>query len=364
MTCSCRNEERRLLVKFDSLSDWGDQLTQFAELRQWEPTEEPTLFAVAVGGPSPYRLASDVVNFLRAIVEPDQLGAISARWETATTEPGCCHQSVFRSSESEARFLPIEQLAPLDATPLVEMLRKKRITTYFQPVFTPDGETVWGYECLMRGLNEDGSLVYPGDLLAWANQERLTFMLDRVCRETHIRNAARLLPDNTSVLINFLPTAIYEPALCLKSTIAAAKSAGIQPDRIVFEVVETEAVSDREHLMNVLRYYRERGFRVALDDVGEGFSGLSMLAELSPDLIKIDMSLVRSATTSAMHKAVCAALVGIAAECGKLCLAEGIETAEQFDLMKSIGVDLFQGYLLGRPAPSAATVQTPTLVHH
>ena len=362
MSCSCRNEERRLLVQFDPQTDWGDQLGQFNELRQWELTEQPSHFSVTVGGPSPYRIASDVVNFLRAIVEPQQLKSISARWETTTVEPNCCHQNVFPAKQKSERFLPIEQLAPLDATPLVELLRGKRITTYFQPVFTSDGETVWGYECLMRGLKEDGSLVYPGDLLTWANQERLTFMLDRVCRETHIRNAARLLPADTSVLINFLPTAIYEPALCLKSTIAAAKSAGIQSDRIVFEVVETEAVNDREHLMNVLRYYRERGFRVALDDVGEGFSGLSMLAELSPDLIKIDMSLVRSATTSSMHKAVCAALVGIAAECDKLCLAEGIETEEQFELMKSLGVDLFQGYLLGRPSPTPVNAETSALV--
>lgn len=361
MTCSCRNEERRLLVQFDPQSDWGDQLGQFSELRQWEPTEEPTQFSVVVGGPSPYRIAGDVVNFLRAIVEPTQFGAISARWETATVEPHCCHQSVFQTTRNNQPFLPVEQLAPLDATPLVEMLREKRITTYFQPVFANDGETVWGYECLMRGLGADGSLIYPGEMLTWANQERLTFMLDRVCREMHIRNAARLLPDDTSILINFLPTAIYEPALCLKSTIAAAKSAGIPSDRIVFEVVETESVNDREHLMNVLRYYRERGFRVALDDVGEGFSGLSMLAELNPDLIKIDMSLVRSATTSTMHKAVCAALVGIAAECDKLCLAEGIETVEQFDLMKSLGVDLFQGYLLGRPSPSPVEARRPAL---
>lgn len=352
MTCACRTDERRIRLRFETNVDWEGHLLQFAELRNWKQCDDGNEFSVLVGGNSRYLIVNDVVNFLRAVLEPAFIGSISARWENAAPTSGCCSQSATCEILPSEQFIPLEEFAPLNATPLVELLRARRITTHFQPVFQSDGKTVWGYECLMRGVGSDGQLVYPAELIAWATQERLTFMLDRVCRETHIRNAKKVLPDEASILINFLPTAIYEPAFCLKSTIAAAKSAGIEPDRIVFEVVETEAVDDREHLTNVLLYYREKGFRVALDDVGEGFAGLNMLADLNPDLIKIDMSLVRSAVNSPIHKAICGALAAIAKECGRLCLAEGIETEEQFKLMKSLGVDLFQGYLLGRPQPS------------
>lgn len=336
---------------------------QFAELRDWELGSEATDFVVLVGGRSRYLIVNDVVNFLRAILEPSQLAAIEARWEAASPEPGCCMRQSAMTTHVADAFMKLEQFAPLNATPLVELLRSGRITSHFQPVFRADGQTVWGYECLMRGVTDEGKIIYPGELLAWASQERLTFMLDRICRETHIRNAKKTLPDNVSILINFLPTAIYEPSYCLKSTIAAAKSAGIEPDRIVFEVVETEAVDQREHLTDVLMYYREKGFRIALDDVGEGFAGLNMLADLNPDVIKIDMSLVRTAVSSPIHTAICGALASIAKQCNRLCLAEGIETAEQFELMKSLGVDLFQGFYLARPAATAfQPVKSSTIV--
>jgi len=225
------------------------------------------------------------------------------------------------------------------------------IQTFYQPVFQNDCKSVWGYECLMRGLADDGSLVMPKQLLEWATQERLIFMLDRICRETHIRNAAAVLPDDVAILINFLPTAIYEPSFCLKTTIAAAKSAGIAPNRVIFEVVETEKVLDSDHLSSILNEYRKSGFRVALDDVGSGFAGLTMLADLNPDLIKMDRELVQGAVKSEMHRIIVRALVQIAKASGSLILAEGVETEAELALMKSFGVDLFQGFLLGRPAP-------------
>ncbi|GAA4440147.1 hypothetical protein GCM10023155_44510 [Bremerella cremea] len=340
-------------MRFNPSVNWGTHLKQFVELRDWQPGNLANDFVVLVGGSSRYVIVNDVVNFLRAILEPTQLASIEARWEAASPEPGCCMRQAAAATHAAEAFVPLEQFAPLNSTPLVELLRGGRITSHFQPVFRADGKTVWGYECLMRGVAEEGQIIYPGELLAWAAQERLTFMLDRVCRETHIRNAKKALPENVSILINFLPTAIYEPSYCLKSTIAAAKSAGIEPDRIVFEVVETETVDQREHLTDVLMYYREKGFRIALDDVGEGFAGLNMLADLNPDVIKIDMSLVRTAVSSPIHKAICGALASIAKQCNRLCLAEGIETVEQFELMKSLGVDLFQGYYLARPAATA-----------
>jgi len=325
---------------------------ELAQLRNWSTVATGGELMVEVGGTSQYVTSSDVVNFLRTILPAVRFRGLIARWLPTTEASPCCGCSPKeKASASQLSYLTLDAFAPLDATPLVKILRSGGIQTFFQPVFQNDCRSVWGYECLMRGLADDGSWLMPKQLLEWAAQERLIFMLDRVCRETHIRNAAAVLPDDVAILINFLPTAIYEPTFCLRTTIAAAKSAGIEPKRVIFEVVETEKVRDSDHLASILNEYRKSGFRVALDDVGSGFAGLTMLADLNPDLIKIDRELVQGAAKSEMHRIIVRALVQIARDSGCLILAEGVETEAELALMKSFGVDLFQGFLLGRPAP-------------
>jgi EAL domain-containing protein (putative c-di-GMP-specific phosphodiesterase class I) len=211
----------------------------------------------------------------------------------------------------------------------------------------------------MRGRGEDGKMISPAQIIEWAHQEQLVFMLDRVCRETHLRNAglANIAP-HANLLINFMPTAIYKPAFCLQTTMAAAKEAGIDPSRIIFEVVEQYEVPDRDHLSNILSYYRQHGYRVALDDLGSGYAGLTLLADLDPDLVKIDRELVAKSVKSPTHRAVCDALVRIGRDTDKLVLAEGIETADELQLMRLMGVDLLQGFYLGKPAAIPATEAT------
>jgi len=341
-----------MLIKVaDDCSDFPD-FYELALLRNWSTVSTGRELMVEVGGTSRYVTGSDVVNFLRTILPAVQIQGLMARWLTATEASTCSGcSSNQKSFACQPLYLTLEDFAPLDASPLVNMMQTGRIQTFFQPIFQNDCKSPWGYECLMRGLADDGSCVMPKQLLEWAAQERLIFMLDRICRETHIRNAAAMLPNDVAILINFLPTAIYEPSFCLKTTIAAAKSVGIEPNRVMFEVVETEKVQDSDHLASILNEYRKAGFRVALDDVGSGFAGLMLLADLNPDLIKIDRELVQGASKSEMHRIIVRALVQIARDSGCQILAEGVETEAELALMKSFGVDLFQGFLLGRPAP-------------
>jgi EAL domain-containing protein (putative c-di-GMP-specific phosphodiesterase class I) len=162
------------------------------------------------------------------------------------------------------------------------------------------------------------------------------------------------VPEQCQFLINFLPTAIYRPDFCLATTVRAARESGIAPERITFEVVESERVVDHDHLRGILAHYRAKGFGVALDDVGSGFSGLSLLADLSPDLIKIDRGLVTKAVESPAHRGICASLVGLGRSNNHLVLAEGVETEAEWAVMEELGVDLLQGYLFGRPSPVPA----------
>jgi len=359
MACECRTDKRFMLIKTaDQCADFPE-FHELASLRNWSTVATGGELMVEVGGTSQYVTARDVANFLRTILLEVQFRGLIARWLPATEAGPCCGCSANKkASACQPAYLSLEDFAPLDATPLVKLMQSGGIQTFFQPIFQNDCESPWGYECLMRGVADDGSWLMPKQLLEWAAQERLIFMLDRICRETHIRNAAALLPDDVAILINFLPTAIYEPSFCLKTTIAAAKSVGIEPNRVIFEVVETEKVGDSDHLAKILDEYRKSGFRVALDDVGSGFAGLMLLADLNPDLIKMDRELVQGAANSEMHRIIVRALVQIARESGCLILAEGVETEAELTLMKSFGVDLFQGFLLGRPAPFPVSGRT------
>jgi EAL domain-containing protein (putative c-di-GMP-specific phosphodiesterase class I) len=249
-----------------------------------------------------------------------------------------------------------------DSSPLMSMLRERRIETWFQPIFTAQTLDLWGYECLMRGRDLEGKLVSPGAIIGWAKQEQLVFMLDRVCRETHLLTAGRMnLPTHAKLLINFMPTSIYQPEYCLQTTMAAAKKGNLDPSRIIFEVVESEEVADHSHLTKILDYYRANGYGVALDDLGSGYAGLSLLADLNPDLIKIDRELISKSTTSKIHRSICESLVRIGKETGKLVLAEGVEKVEEMELMRAAGVDLFQGFLFGKPNAVPATMPLVTL---
>jgi len=357
-------------VRCDGLSTDYPEFYEFACPTRWQVVAGgPELGGedvvnVFVGGGAAWDTISEFTNFLRTLMNEQQIAPLLGAWLPGGEEASACSGSGGCSggcaTTPQLKFptpldeRPLAEMSPLNASPLVEVLHNKRIDTWFQPVFYSGSHELWGHECLMRAKAADGSIISPAQLLDWARQEQLIFMLDRICRETHIANAAAALPGDSSVLINFLPTAIYEPTFCLRTTRAAAKRAGLDASRVIFEVVESEQVSDMEHLRHILDYYREAGFRTALDDVGAGYAGLTMLAELSPDLIKIDRELVRQAAGSKMHRIICNALSQIARQSGKLCLAEGIETAEEYEVMHSIGVDLVQGYYFGKPAADPA----------
>ena len=119
---------------------------------------------------------------------------------------------------------------------------------------------------------------------------------------TAVRSAAKV---NKKVFINFIPTSIYSPEHCLKSTVQLARFLGIDPSHFVFEVVETEQVDDLEHLKKILQYYKEKGFQYALDDVGEGFSTIELLEELSPHYMKLDMKFVQGVATDSDQTSDC-----------------------------------------------------------
>ncbi|MEY4504840.1 MAG: hypothetical protein RL154_1136 [Pseudomonadota bacterium] len=244
---------------------------------------------------------------------------------------------------------PLFQLATLAASSeMVEIIKNKSFTSYFQPIIDLKQGDIYGYEALLRGVKDDGSIVYPMPILEAARNGDLLFYLDRAARETALKTAAVKRIDK-KLFINFLPTAIYNPENCLQDTVRWAKQLEFDPKNIVFEVVETENIQDTKHLKSILDFYKSHGYMVALDDVGSGYSSLNMLNELRPNIIKIDREIITDIHINSFKQSIFTALVKIAYDNQIIVLAEGVETQNEANYVKENGAHLAQGYYWAKP---------------
>jgi EAL domain-containing protein (putative c-di-GMP-specific phosphodiesterase class I) len=149
--------------------------------------------------------------------------------------------------------------------------------------------------------------------------------------------------------INFMPRAVYRPELCIRSTLEAAEKHQFNHRRIIFEFNEAEQVDDISHLKNIVETYRAMGFKTAIDDFGAGYSGLNLLTELQPDILKLDMHLIRGIDTCHKRQAIVSALVRMCQDLGIDIIAEGIETVDEHGAIVGLGIHLLQGFLYAQP---------------
>lgn len=241
---------------------------------------------------------------------------------------------------------------------IVESIEKDRYESWFQAIVTarePNAAIPFAREALFRMSDAKGQIVPPGRVFGIAGKSDLLFTLDLVARRSAVESAARA-KIKSKVFINFNPSAIYDPAYCLRTTAAAIKDLGMQPSDIVFELTETHRARDEDHLKGILKFYRSAGFGVALDDIGSGWSGLNMLHEYKPDYVKIDMDLVRDVDTDRFKQTIVTHLISIAQELGITTIGEGVETEAEAAWVRNAGVDLLQGYYYGKPEPLADVV--------
>ncbi|SFE91392.1 EAL domain-containing protein [Blastococcus tunisiensis] len=238
------------------------------------------------------------------------------------------------------------ELARRGVTVEVGVLAEAELWSVYQPIVSLADRSEVAHEALLRGY-VDGREVGGGDLFFVAEQAGWLDRLDRIGRESAITGAAGWL-GRSDLFINVHPTSIYRPQVCLASTERAAHDAGIAPGQLVVEVVESHAIADRGHLVSVLEHYRSLGWRVALDHVAAGWSSLSLLAAVRPEVVKLDKGLVQE-LPDAGARTVLRALVDLAHQLGAVVVAEGVETEQLADEVADLGADLGQGWLFGRP---------------
>ena len=219
------------------------------------------------------------------------------------------------------------------------------ITMAFQPIVDVSTETVFAYEALVRGQDGGGA----GSVLAQVSPEN-RYAFDQLCRTTAIEWASNLdlTADGASLSINFLPNAVYEPRACIRATLAAAMRTSFPVSRIIFEFTENEAM-DIDHILNILRSYRAMGFKTAIDDFGAGFAGLGLLSKFQPDIVKLDMALIRGIDIDRVKRVIVSNTLNMLRDLGVEPVCEGVETLGEYAVLRDLGVSLMQGYLLGRP---------------
>jgi EAL domain-containing protein (putative c-di-GMP-specific phosphodiesterase class I) len=216
-------------------------------------------------------------------------------------------------------------------------------TMAFQPIVDIETSEIYAYEALVRPTGGGSA----ADVLSQINdQNRYSF--DQACRVKAIELAAQL-ELNSFLSINFLPNAVYQPAACLQKTFEAAERTQFPVHRLMFEVTENEPARDIGHLQSIFREYKRHGMITAIDDFGAGHSGLNMLADFQPDVLKIDMALTRSIHADEVRTKITSAIVSLCNSLNISVIAEGIETIEEAVALRALGIHLFQGYLFARP---------------
>ncbi len=231
------------------------------------------------------------------------------------------------------------------------------ITMAFQPIVDVVTGTVFAYEALVRGIDGQSA----GDVLSTIGPDMI-YKFDQACRVKAIELAGALFAadDTAKLSINFMPNAVYEPNACIRASLAAARRVGFDPCRLMFEFTENERMLDVAHVRHIIEVYHAHGFTTAIDDFGAGYAGLGLLADLRPDMLKIDMALVRGIDRSAARRTIVKNVVRMADDLGIRCIAEGIETAAELQTLREIGIRLCQGYLLARPVVEALPSSTVT----
>ncbi|OGQ78920.1 MAG: hypothetical protein A2289_04020 [Deltaproteobacteria bacterium RIFOXYA12_FULL_58_15] len=232
---------------------------------------------------------------------------------------------------------------------LERIIVNRELRTVFQPIVDLTTRECIGYEALSRGPSGT-RYESPAFLLRLADRVNLSVELDRAFRTTALSNVPRMT-SAPQFFINTIPMALCAKDMRPVEVERQLHLLGVEPEQLVLEFSERYVMRNQGFLQNLLQDYRSIGIKLAIDDVGVGYSGLERIAKLEPDYLKVDMWLVRDIHEHAYKRATVSALVNLANEVGALTIGEGIEVSGELGCLQDLGVGLGQGYLLGRPSP-------------
>jgi len=235
---------------------------------------------------------------------------------------------------------------------IMSLLFRGFYSTAFQPIVDTGTSRFVGFESLLRGP-EGTLLAEPSKLFNEVGYlpEDTLLTLDRACIDSAVRTGKNL-PEKALIFINIMGATMVRMTSMLNEFLSLLGELEIDPSRIVFEVSETTNRELTEHISAVLHLLQRAGIRVALDDIGVRSPYLYHLLYLEPEFIKLDRIFVKGIDRDGRKQDLVHCMTGMAKTMGARLIAEGIETVEEFDVMKALGVPMSQGYYLGRPQPA------------
>ncbi len=224
----------------------------------------------------------------------------------------------------------------------------------YQPIVALGDGLIHGFEALSAGPAGD-VFENPEVMFSFAEETDQIVELERLCRRTAIRGALPLHRGQKLFLNSSVP-GFGDPELLTASLVGEVERAGLTPLDVVFEVTERVAITEWHHFRAIVRDLRALGYSVAIDDMGAGYSSLQAVAEIEPDYLKFDVSLVRDIHLSPIKRNLMETLVVLAGKIGARVVAEGVESVEEYAALRDMGVALAQGYFFAAPAPLSEPV--------
>jgi len=215
------------------------------------------------------------------------------------------------------------------------------------------GEIV-GYESLMRWNHPTRGLIEPAEFIPVAEETGLivpmsAWLLPQVCRQAMAWSTS---PDGEGPLVSVnLSVRQFQQSDLVEMIVSVLRDTGLPPHRLGLEVTESLIMADAVSAAARLQSLRDIGVLIAIDDFGTGYSSLAYLKHLPVDVVKIDRAFIADLGMHDRAESIVAAIIGLAHALGLRVVAEGVETAAQLDLLRTMDCDLAQGYYCGRPAP-------------
>lgn len=286
----------------------------------------------------------DMVTFLgrvRRDLSPTALDETRALFKSGDEEPTL---SDFPKSDTLKTFIIFAR-----GKWVTDIMHRGRLRVHYQPIVSArDTGQVLGHEGLARGLGAGEELIEPRRMLSAARDAGLLYAFDTAIHRLAIEGLARAKAPG-KLFLNLSPSTATDPSFSIEAQKRVCADAGISPDRIVLEVTESEKLEDSDQLTKLFSEAREEGFRIALDDLGAGFSNMNLIHRLRPHIVKLDMDLTRNIHLDAYKAVIAQKIIEIAQSLGIRTIAEGVEKAEELDWLLRHDVEYVQGYLIGVP---------------
>jgi len=234
---------------------------------------------------------------------------------------------------------------------LDKIITKRQIKTVFQPIVSLRDGSILGHEALSR-ITGTSEITNPEELFELAGTYNRLWDLELLCRTTALETAYLWMkpPYDKKLFLNVNPNVMHDIKFKQGFTKEYLSKYGITPEKIVFEITERNAIYDMNGFKGTISHYKNQNYQIAIDDAGAGYSGLTLISDINPHFIKLDINLIRDINTDSMKFALVKSMIELSRIANIYLIAEGVETKEELSTLINLGVQYGQGYFLQKPS--------------